>query len=517
MLTLAELDSAAGGSALARDMGEPIPICKPRLSVLPLTVAHMPAQFKAIALATARSMNVPFEFVAGPLISVVMGVLGTRVQIAPKKFGSWRESCVSFTLLISDSGTLKTPCINAALSNLSVLEKEELERFESSHRKWKILNEAEKFKEEDLQKRLRQAVINSEVAEETRIKREMEALEKTVEPVKRLYRIESCTRQKFVAESANNPAITLVSDEVVGLIEQWSAPGREGDRQFWLTAMTGTSPYSEGTLSRGRVTTPCLGVNILGATQPDRLESHLIGNARKGGDDGLIQRASIALYPDPVPYEMHDEPIADGLVSDARHLIQTLGRMDFLSAGASRDREEEIPYFRFCQQAQERYYEFHESNSAKIKDEKTDGLIRSHIAKYPGFVAKLALAFHLIDVAASEIGAPVSLQALELAISWVEVLETHARRMYGQSPDHQTMAIHALSQRVADGSLTDGMTARDVVRKGWSWLKTPEQVTEAANKLAEKNWLAIIESGTAKGQKRTQRYYCNPRARGVPG
>ena len=86
---------------------------------------------------------------------------------------------------------------------------------------------------------------------------------------------------------------------------------------------------------------------------------------------------------------------------------------------------------------------------------------------------------------------------------------------------HTTGEKSGLADKVRQGKLQDGFTARDVRRNQWRYLTTDEAAQAALDWLEEKGWLRPEEvGGTGPGTgRRTWRYFVNPKAvrPGKPG
>jgi hypothetical protein len=76
----------------------------------------------------------------------------------------------------------------------------------------------------------------------------------------------------------------------------------------------------------------------------------------------------------------------------------------------------------------------------------------------------LALILHLAECAATGQRGAVTAQAALRAAAWCDYLEAHARRCYGLLVDDGLRSAQALADKVSQGKLSDGFTARDVRR-----------------------------------------------------
>ena len=96
------------------------------------------------------------------------------------------------------------------------------------------------------------------------------------------------------------------------------------------------------------------------------------------------------------------------------------------------------------------------------------------------------------------------------AAAWCGYLEGHARRIYALVEVAKVSAARTLSRRLLAHKLPiDGFTARDVVRKSWTGLKTTLQAEAALAVLEEHRWVASSDTAENVGRP-TTRYYINP-------
>ena len=136
--------------------------------------------------------------------------------------------------------------------------------------------------------------------------------------------------------------------------------------------------------------------------------------------------------------------------------------------------------------------------------------LESHFSKYRKTVPALALISHLADGGAG----PVTLQATVRALAWAEYLESHAIRCYGATIAAELTAARRILARIRKGDLSDGFTAREVGRAGWTDLTDRDTVRAALAMLVSHNYLAEVERpATATGGRPTVAYLIHPSLR----
>ena len=193
-------------------------------------------------------------------------------------------------------------------------------------------------------------------------------------------------------------------------------------------------------------------------------------------------------------------------------LIRSLTEMDFRELDGVQSEADGIPYMRFSDEAGELFKDWiTELETKKLRNSDDSAILIEHLGKYRSLMPSLALIFHLLEIADSNLSGDVSLQAAKQAAQWCEYLEKHARRIYGMAEDITARAAGSLSKKIKNGKLEDNFTAREVHRKGWELLTEIEIVNGALTDLVEANWLREIPIlPTEKGGRKTMIYQINP-------
>ena len=125
--------------------------------------------------------------------------------------------------------------------------------------------------------------------------------------------------------------------------------------------------------------------------------------------------------------------------------------------------------------------------------------------KMPQTVAGIALLFEIINGGREAVG----LEATEQAVEWAEYLETHAQRIYSISTDGAMVGAKSILKRRK--KLPTSFTARELRRKGWTGLVTPDDVKEAIDCLVDHYYLSEINlTHTLTGGRPTIKYTWNP-------
>ncbi len=298
----------------------------------------------------------------------------------------------------------------------------------------------------------------------------------------------------------------LTRDELASWIASMEREENAVARGFFLTAWNGTSAYTFDRIGRGTVHITAACVSVLGAIQPSPLRavfSRLQEDETRS--DGFLQRFQLFVYPDGLPEWQAPRSWPNHAARDAA--LEVFKRLDSLERCDAETGDLEPRELRFSSDAQTVFDDWHDALEHRLRgveDAKTPHF-HSHISKYRSLAPSLAVVFHLLELAARPDWSDwnqlevVSLDALELALCWVEFLELHARKVYAPELNLSSVAAHALVKRIKDGSVTDAVTVRSLRRRDWSGLRGAA-LDAALTELEALNWVRL-ETVEARGNQ----------------
>jgi hypothetical protein len=312
----------------------------------------------------------------------------------------------------------------------------------------------------------------------------------------RRYHTQDPTVEKLGELLRENPrGMTLLRDELSGWLLLLRKPGREGDREFYLEAWNGTGAYTVDRISRGTLHIPSLTLSVFGCIQPGKLK-YLLDDAVGGGlgDDGLMQRFQVLIFPDALPE--WEQPTGWGDTEAKARTDAIYAALDVLIPEQVGAQNADIPYLRYSEAAQEVADEWRDELEHRLRCGELDATpaFASHLAKYRSLMAALALTFYLIDLAAQTPGVAIGAVGeahVRLAADWCDSLEAHARKLYAAELQGNIAAAHALTAKLAAGAVYDGQAVRELYRPQWAYLRSSEQVWAALTELAELGWLRV--------------------------
>ena len=190
---------------------------------------------------------------------------------------------------------------------------------------------------------------------------------------------------------------------------------------------------------------------MLGSTQPGRLAEYVRrATSGGGGDDGLIQRFGLLVWPDQTPTWRNVDRFPDG---DAKQAAwQTFDSFDSLipsEIGAEADDFQSLPFLRFDGDAQGLFLEWRADLEARLRSADLQPAIEAHLAKYRKLVPALALIGHLAEGGTGAVGKA----ALMRALAFAEYLESHAKRAYGAGPEAEVAAAKSILAHIRNNDL----------------------------------------------------------------
>jgi putative DNA primase/helicase len=515
----------------------------------------LPGVLRPWLIDIAERTQAPLDFGAVGAIVCLSAVIGRALVIRPKMHDDWEVAPNLWGAAVGRTGVMKSPALKAAMTPLQRLVADAMAEhkraIETTTADSAIRNARIKHLKHELEasvagrpprtrgpaKVLRLVPADDDPppsvempppppADPASIAAELAKLQaESSAPVERRYVTNDPSVEKLGELLNENPrGLLLFRDELTGWLRTLDRDGHEGDRAFYLEAWEGRgAPYVYDRIGRGtiRIEAPC--VSILGGIQPGPLADYIQAAVRGGvGDDGLIQRLQLAVFPDVSRDWRNVDRWPD---TDAKNGVYTM----FLRAaapglaaavGACGDPNEpaSLPYLRLSRPAQDQFDHWRAVLEPRLRSGDEHPAVEGHLSKYRKLVPALALIFYVVELAVSADAGAVSESAMALAIRWAGYLEQHARRIYATVTRSRFIAAALLGAKLRTGKVAsqDGtFSVRDIYRACWTGLDDPDVVTEAADELVSLGWLRAeaVPPDPARGGRRTVRYRPNPKVR----
>ena len=525
-------------------LGKPKP--KPISQTLPpvktLTSAMMPKLLWDYASNSAERLSVPIEYVLMPLMVSLGSLIGSKLSIYPKMYDNWEVVPNFYGAIIGNPSSKKSPSLSEGLkpiAHLVVLAKYKYNEDKLEHDTQKELNKhmtkAAEKQLSDLAKKIKiQTEDDAEISQDDLKAKAQEVAEakqsdELIPEIKRYVTDDGTIESIGELESKHKNGMLIKRDELTGWLASLESESNQQARSFYLEGFNGLGSFQVDRIGRGSVfiDTHCL--SVIGGIQPDKLEYYLSKTMKGLGNDGLIQRFQLMVYPDPLPNSKERDLPPDKQSCDAIYnLFETIDSMqlgDFMRYGANPiDDYHKRPYYRFTEEAYQVFMNWYDALKLRA-GEAEHSIIAEHLIKYAKTVPSLALVFHLVDCIehGTSLGA-VNMSAINAALAWCEVLESHMMRIYSTVTDNANIKASYLADKImkmvrkgADKTDTTdwfshGFTARQLIRKGWKGLTDTNDVLNALEVLVEHDWLSWqVVPSTGRGGRPTELYFINSR------
>jgi len=468
------------------------------LPVPALNLEHLPSKVAPWVADVADRMQCPPEFVAIPVLTALGSVIGRKVGIRPQQHTDWTEVPNIWGCCIGRPGMLKSPAMEDALRPLKKLEAEAHKDFSKRATDY----------EHDLEVYKLQRAIDLKAVRDAGDPEALNRADEPKEPQCKRYITNDSSYEKLGEILAHNPnGALVVRDELISLLKHLDLEEKAVARGFYLTGWSGTQPYTFDRIGRGTVRLEAVCLGVLGLTTPGTIAEY-VRRATSGGagDDGMIQRFGLMVWPDDVGEWRN---VDRGLNVEARNAAHDVfSRLNDLSpAGTGRvDEYGGINYLRFDPAAARVFLDWRTKLEKTVHNSEQLPALISHFAKYRKLVPALALINHIVDGGTDDVGEIATVKAVKLGF----YLAKHARRVYGAGRDGDVAAAGAILSRIRRGDLKNGFTARDIHQRDWSRLTDREQVRRALTMLQDHNWIASQAVNHAEGGRPTTSYLVNP-------
>ena len=468
----------------------------------------LPVALRGWVTDIAHRMQCPPDFPAVGAVVALSSLIGARAVVQPKARDDWQVVPNLWGLIVGRPGVMKSPALGEVLKPLHRLESTEREQWQLAHEAWeldtKVAELASKANE-------RQAA-NLAAKDPAKARALLAPTDQPTEPTMRRYVVSDSTVEALADLLVKNPwGLLIYRDELHGLLCSMDRQGQEGARGFYLTGYDGNQGHPVDRIGRGHSYVPRVCMAMLGGIQPGKVQSYVREAVNGGaGDDGLLQRFGLAVWPDIQQEFKLVDRWPDTPAKQAAWAV--FERLNGLLPATDDDPQE----WRFSAEAQAIFYEWLIPFETGIRGDELHPALVSHLAKWRKLIPALALIFALVDTPDS--GGVIHERELIRALAWADYLRPHAERLYAAALVPETTGAHALLAKIKGGRLCDGdgvlwesFTPRLVAVKSWAGLNSVDSVRKAAELLADYGWLAreTTPTGSAGGRP-SERYLIHP-------
>lgn len=475
--------------------------------VAPFDMSLLPETLRPWAEDITERIQCPPDFVGVGIMTGLAAVLGRKIGVRPQERTDWTVTSNQWGLVVGPPGVLKSPAVEATLAPLKRLVAKATEHHAADYEEYSKNQVIAKLRAEAGEKAARKRLEKDPGADASDLLSVLSVGEVGIPTMRRYIANDTSPASLGELLRQNQNGLLIHRDELVSLLKGLDREDQAEGRGFYLTGWNGDSPYTFDRIGRGfnlHIEAVCL--SLLGGTQPGRLAEY-IGHAVRGGagDDGLIQRFGLLVWPDTGGTWRDVDRWPDSAAKNiAFKVYEYLDNIDPASVEVQQDLDldgntDGPPYLRLSPAALELFLEWRTDLEIRLRAGELHPALESHFAKYRKLIPGLALIIHLAD---SGIG-PVTKTALLKALAWGEYLETHAKRAYGSILQPEVSAAKAILSRIKKRDLPATFSGRDIQRRGWARLQDRVQIQNALDLLVDYNWLDIEQRNETGGRPTT--------------
>lgn len=491
---------------------DPEPLPDPLIEVMPYPKNLLPSAIGDAVDDIADRMQCPPDFPAASMLVALAAVIGCRVGIRPRRHDDWLVVPNLWGCVVGRPSMKKTPAIAEAEKRIRAIEAREREKIEKELESFGIDALIAESRVKAIKRKIDNAMKSGDEAAARELAQDIKEIEESAPPIARRIITTDSTIEKLGEMLNKYPdGMLLWVDELLSWMRRLDRQEMAGVRQQYLTLWNGQGRLNIDRVTRGEtvVEHPCL--SLFGCATPGGIGDYVAAAIRGGrGDDGLIQRLQILVWPDSPSDYRHVDRWPNSAARD--QLIGVFERLADLNVEsfAERDKYDDgtgTPWLRFDSDGQAIFDKWDTAIQNRIRTGDLPEAFESHLSKYASLVPSIALILHL----AKDERGPVSGEAAEMAVRWAEYLESHAARLYSIAMAPERRLAKPLLRRLIDWPKDKPIRARDVARKGWSGLDDAETVRKTIELLEDAGWVRSILTMPESGRPTTQ-YAVHPQA-----
>jgi DNA polymerase I-like protein with 3'-5' exonuclease and polymerase domains len=370
----------------------------------PFPVEALPAPIREFVRQGALALGCDPAYLALPALAAAAAAIGNTRAIRLKR--GWEEPSVIWSVIVGESGTLKSPAYAKAVAHLFRVQKRLLHEFRERHAQY----------ERDLE------------AYQAAKKKGADPGDPPEQPVYRRVIISDITIEKVAEVLEDNPRGVLVArDELAGWLGSFTRyKGKQGgsDLPHWLEIhRAGTIVVDRKTGPRTHYFVERAAASVTGGIQPGVLARALTAEVLDAGGGARVLMA----MPPRLPKRWSEVEVSPE-VEDAYHAaLDQLQSLDF----AEKDGEP-VPYvLRLSPEAKEAWKEFYDRWAKE--QAAVEGELAAAFSKLEGYAARFALLHHVVTLTglgSDDTAHPVGAKCVEAGVTLCHWFANEARRIY---------------------------------------------------------------------------------------
>ncbi len=459
----------------------------------------LPDAFAGFVDDASHRMQAPPDYIAVGLMVALSSMIGRKVAIHPKQNDNWLITPNLWGAIVGRPSSMKSPTLSEALKPVSRLEVDAKKEYTRLKAEYANDSEIQTMLEKGAKERAKKSIKDGDTQQAKNILNEV-SKGTPQEPIRKRFKVNDSTVEKLGELLNQNPnGLLVIRDEVTGLLKNLDKEEKSADRAFYLEAWNGDQGFTYDRIGRGTVDIEAVTLSIVGGIQPAMIRPYIAKAINGGaGDDGLLQRFQLLVYPDPVVGWEYIDKQPNKLAIDRAYKV--------FDAVNSINPSEQVKV-RFDDDAQNIFIQWITELEGKLRGGELHPAIESHLAKYRSLIPSLALIIHIADHP-EKFADRIDKKSLLKACEWGDYLESHAMRLYGLGTHADNDNALLIAKRF--NKLGDSFTRRDIQQKSWAGLKDIKTIQNALDVLVSHNYLKIEQEAPAKGRPPATAYIVNP-------
>ncbi len=452
----------------------------------------------------AKVIGCPFDYLVLSAIISVGSLIGSRVRVKALENSDWFVVPNLFGGIVGLPSTRKTPALDETRKPILELQTKIRKEFADKEKDFAI--EA-RYYERELK-----AIYQEKLGlEET--KRKVKDLPEFNQPIMKRFETNDITTPKLAQFLAENPnGLLQFRDELTGWLKSLDADYDTNARTLILELWKGAICYEKARVGDGEIHIPSGTLSIIGGIQPSKLQKYVAEAYSFDNSDGFLQRF-LFIYPDigkrpKKPTQSDYQALQNGFAA-ANNVFKKLAEYDFNGKviGANGDLYHGIKFTKEAQAETDEWKNETEAEAERLQIE--DEAFSSYLIKSPKNCFAVAMIFHCLE----NINQPIFPDEITLstalkAITFIETLKTHARRVFALGENQIFALANSLIGKIKKGDLKQGFTGREVDRKKWSGLTSKDTVQDVLGLLADYDYLRELQ--TTGKHRQTVKYFFHP-------
>jgi hypothetical protein len=452
----------------------------------------------------SKVIGCPFDFLVLSAVVMLGSLIGSRLRVKPLRHSDWFVVPNLYGGCVGLPSTKKTPALDETRKPILELQDKARKEFAEKRKDFEI--EAKYYERET-------TAIYHEKLDLATTKKKINDLIEPETPFMRRYETNDITTPKLAQFLAENPnGILQTRDELTGWLKSLEADYDLNARSFILELSKGAISYTQARVGNGEIQIQSGTLSIIGGIQPSKLQRYISEAYSFDNSDGLPQRFLFA-YPDinkrsEKPTRNDYEQMNNGYAAVNR-LCKTIAAYDFKGnvIGSNGDKFQIVKFNAEAQAIVDEWQNDTEDEAESLQVE--DEAFSSYLYKLPKSCFAIALIFHCLEnIDSGELPDEITQTTALKAIAYIEVLTTHARRVFALGENQIFSLAQILIGKIKKGELEQGFTAYEIKRKQWSGLKTPDTIKDVIDLLVDYGYL--LKMPTSGDGRPTVKYAFHP-------